>query len=93
MEAATGEHHVHGLGYCIGGTLLGVALGYLAGIDDPRFKTATMLTAQVDFSEHNRISRSSSTRNSLDNLDQMMGEKGYLDSQAMFYDLQHAAGE
>jgi len=46
VEAATGEHEVHGLGYCIGGTLVGVALGYLAGIGDQRFKTATMFTAQ-----------------------------------------------
>ncbi|MCB1598058.1 MAG: class I poly(R)-hydroxyalkanoic acid synthase, partial [Gammaproteobacteria bacterium] len=51
IEAATGEHEVSAVGYCIGGTMLGVALGYLAGIGDQRIKTATMLTAQVDFSE------------------------------------------
>jgi polyhydroxyalkanoate synthase len=32
IEAATGEHEVSAVGYCIGGTMLAVALGYLAGI-------------------------------------------------------------
>ncbi len=83
VEAATGEHQVHGVGYCLGGTLLGVALGYLAGIDDPRFKTATMLAAQVDFSEPGDLAVFIDEQQ-LDNLDQMMAEKGYLDGQAMF---------
>jgi polyhydroxyalkanoate synthase len=83
VEAATGEHEVHGLGYCIGGTLVGVALGYLAGIDDQRLKTATMFTAQVDFSEPGDLAVFIDEKQ-LDNLDQMMGEKGYLDAQAMF---------
>ncbi len=83
VEVATGEHQVHGLGYCIGGTLLGVALGYFAGIDDQRFKTATMFTAQVDFSEPGDLSVFVDEKQ-LDSLDQMMGEKGYLEAQAMF---------
>jgi len=83
VEAATGEHQVHGLGYCIGGTLLGVALGYLAGINDQRFKTATMFTAQVDFSEPGDLAVFIDEKQ-LDSLDRMMGEKGYLEAQAMF---------
>jgi len=83
VEAATGEHEVHGLGYCIGGTLIGVALGYLAGIGDQRLKTATMFTAQVDFSEPGDLAVFIDEKQ-LDNLDQMMGEKGYLEAQAMF---------
>jgi len=83
VEAATGEHQVHGLGYCIGGTLLGVALGYFTGMGDQRFKTATMLTAQVDFSEPGDLAVFID-ETQLDSLDQMMGEKGYLEAQAMF---------
>ena len=83
VEAATGEHEVHGLGYCIGGTLIGVALGYLAGIGDQRLKTATMFTAQVDFSEPGDLAVFIDEKQ-LDSLDQMMGEKGYLEAQAMF---------
>jgi len=83
VEAATGEHEAHGLGYCIGGTLIGVALGYLAGIGDQRLKTATMFTAQVDFSEPGDLAVFIDEKQ-LDSLDQMMGEKGYLESEAMF---------
>jgi polyhydroxyalkanoate synthase len=83
IEAATGEHHVSAVGYCIGGTLLGVALGYLAGIGDERIRAATLFTAQVDFSEPGDLAVFVDEPQ-LDNLDQMMGEKGYLESQAMF---------
>ena len=30
VEAATGEQEVHGIGYCIGGTALSLAMGWLA---------------------------------------------------------------
>src|SRR5213595_1775814 len=30
IERATGEHEVHALGYCVGGTLLSVTLAYMA---------------------------------------------------------------
>ncbi len=83
VEVATGEHEVHGLGYCIGGTLIGVGLGYLAGINDQRLKTATMFTAQVDFSEPGDLAVFIDEKQ-LDNLDRMMGDKGYLEAQAMF---------
>jgi polyhydroxyalkanoate synthase len=83
IEAATGEHEVHGLGYCIGGTLVGVALGYLAGLGDQRLKTATMFTAQVDFSEPGDLAVFIDEKQ-LDNLDRMMEEKGYLEAEAMF---------
>ena len=83
IEAATGEREVSGVGYCIGGTLLGIALGYLAGLGEQRIKAATMFTAQVDFSEPGDLAVFID-ETQLDNLDQMMGEKGYLESQAMF---------
>jgi polyhydroxyalkanoate synthase len=83
IEAATGEHNVSAVGYCIGGTLLAVALGYLAAKGDERIRAATFFTAQVDFSEPGDLAVFVDEPQ-LDNLDQMMGEKGYLDSQAMF---------
>jgi polyhydroxyalkanoate synthase len=83
IEAATGEHNVSAVGYCIGGTLLAVALGYLASKGDERIRAATFFTAQVDFSEPGDLAVFVDEPQ-LDNLDQMMGEKGYLDSQAMF---------
>lgn len=83
IEAATGEREVTALGYCIGGTLLAVALAWLAAKGDQRIKAATFLTAQVDFSEPGDLAVFVDEPQ-LDNLDRMMGDKGYLDAQAMF---------
>ncbi len=42
---------LNALGYCIGGTLLGVMLGYMASKNDSRVSSATFLTTMLDFSE------------------------------------------
>jgi polyhydroxyalkanoate synthase len=83
IETATGEHEVSAVGYCIGGTLLAVALGWLAASGDQRIKAATFFTAQVDFSEPGDLAVFVDEPQ-LDNLDRMMGEKGFLEAQAMF---------
>jgi poly[(R)-3-hydroxyalkanoate] polymerase subunit PhaC len=50
IEKATGERQVNTVGYCVGGTLLAITLGYLAaGGEDGRIASTTLLTAQVDF--------------------------------------------
>jgi polyhydroxyalkanoate synthase subunit PhaC len=49
VETVTGELRVHAIGYCVGGTLLAVTLGYMAAKQDDRFASATFLAAQVDF--------------------------------------------
>src|SRR5215207_7676512 len=49
VEQATGERALHALGYCVGGTLLAATLAYMAATRDSRVKSATFLTAQVDF--------------------------------------------
>ncbi len=46
---ATGERQVNAVGYCVGGTLLAITLGYMAATGDERIASATLLTAQVDF--------------------------------------------
>jgi polyhydroxyalkanoate synthase len=46
---ATGERKVDAVGYCVGGTLLGITLGYMAAKGDDRIASATFLTAQIDF--------------------------------------------
>jgi polyhydroxyalkanoate synthase len=49
IERATGEREVNAVGYCVGGTLLAITLGYLAATGAERIASATLLTAQVDF--------------------------------------------
>jgi polyhydroxyalkanoate synthase len=49
IETATGERKVHTIGYCVGGTLLSIALAYAAATGDDRIKSATLFATQVDF--------------------------------------------
>jgi polyhydroxyalkanoate synthase len=51
VEKATGVHDPNVVGYCIGGTLLGATLAYMAKTGDDRIHSATFWAAQVDFSE------------------------------------------
>ncbi len=83
VEAATGEHEATAIGYCIGGTLLATALAWLAGKGDERVRAATFFAAQVDFSEPGDLAVFIDEQQ-LENLDRMMGEKGYLEGQSMF---------
>ncbi len=49
IKKATGEDKVTAIGYCVGGTLLSVALAYMAAKGDDRIESATLFTTQVDF--------------------------------------------
>ncbi len=49
VAIASGERQVHAVGYCIGGTLLSVTLGYMAATGDDRIVSTTFLTTQIDF--------------------------------------------
>jgi len=51
VEQATGVRDPNVVGYCIGGTLLGSTLSYMAATGDDRVHSATFWAAQVDFSE------------------------------------------
>jgi polyhydroxyalkanoate synthase len=47
----TGEKEVNLIGYCLGGTLLGLTLAYMAAKKDKRVASATFFTTMLDFSE------------------------------------------
>ncbi len=51
VKVQTGASSVNTVGYCIGGTLLGCALAYLAEKKDKSIASATFFTAQHDFTE------------------------------------------
>lgn len=55
IEAATGEHEVNAIGYCLGGTLLSATLGYMAKHKEHRIKTATFLVTLTDFTDSGEL--------------------------------------
>ena len=82
IKRATGVEEVNAIGYCVGGTLLAVALAYMAARGDERIKTATFFTAQVDF-EHAGDLKVFVDEAQISNLEKRMQQKGYLDGRKM----------
>ncbi len=56
VAAVCPRKKVHGVGYCIGGTLLSIAAARLANAGDKRIGSVTLLAAQTDFSEPGELS-------------------------------------
>src|SRR3954454_3818718 len=82
IEAATGEKKVTTIGYCVGGTLLAVALAYMAAQRDDRIESATFLTTQVDFADAGDL-QVFADRAMVDAVEEKMAEAGYLDGANM----------
>jgi polyhydroxyalkanoate synthase len=76
------KRKVHGVGYCIGGTLLAIAAATMAQKEDHRLATVTMFAAQTDFSEPGELSVFISPAQ-LAMLEAMMWKKGVLESKQM----------
>jgi polyhydroxyalkanoate synthase len=81
-EIATGEREANLIGYCLGGTLLGAALGYLAGKKDGRVKTATFFVSLLDFSQPGELGVFIDEAQ-VANLEKKMDERGYLEGSEM----------
>ena len=85
MEAvrkATGEDKLNVIGYCLGGTLLGSALAYLAARGEERVGSATFFVALLDFSQPGELGVFIDEEQ-VQNLERRMNERGYLEGSEM----------
>ena len=79
---ATGESEVNAIGYCIGGTLLAMALAWLGARGDRRIRAATFFAAQVDFSDGGEL-RVFTDPSTLALVEGEVERHGYLDGASM----------
>ncbi len=77
VQDATGAPKVNTIGYCIGGTLVAAALGYMAAKNDDRVNAATFFTTQVDFEKAGDL-RVYVDEEQVKWIEGRMEEKGYL---------------
>lgn len=82
VEQATGETDVTAIGYCVGGTLLGVTLAYMAATGDTRIASATFFTTQVDFTEAGEL-LVFVDEEQIASIEQQMSQHGYLEGSRM----------
>jgi len=82
VKEITGSQKVNAVGYCIGGTLLSMALPYLLAKRDETVHSATFFVSLLDFSEVGDISVFIDEPQ-IAYIEGQMMERGYLDSRAM----------
>jgi len=82
VKRETGTDKSNVIGYCVGGTLLGTTLAYLAARGEEPFSSATFFAAQVDFSKAGDLLVFIDDAQ-LKALEEMMAERGYLDAGRM----------
>jgi polyhydroxyalkanoate synthase len=82
VKRETGTDKVNVIGYCVGGTLLGTTLAYLAARGEEPFSSATFFAAQVDFTKAGDLMLFIDDAQ-LKALEEMMAERGYLDGARM----------
>ncbi|MDO6822984.1 alpha/beta hydrolase [Marinobacter sp. 1_MG-2023] len=82
IEQATGERELNTVGYCIGGTLLGCTLAWLAARKDNRIKSATFLNSMLDFSDVGDL-EVFIDEDAVSKLEKAMDKQGYLEGASM----------
>jgi polyhydroxyalkanoate synthase len=82
VHRETGLEQCNVLGYCVGGTLLGTTLAWLASRGETPFNSVTFLTTQVDFSKAGDLLLFTEDQQ-LEDLEEVMKERGFLDGSRM----------
>jgi polyhydroxyalkanoate synthase subunit PhaC len=73
---------IHGVGYCLGGTLLAMAVALLGRQKNNALETVTLLASQVDFHEPGELGLFID-ESQIAYIEDMMWERGYLDGKQM----------
>ncbi len=79
---AAGENRINIIGYCLGGTLLGATLAWMAEKGDLRAASATFLASLLDFSIPGELGVFIDEEQ-VENLERRMQERGYLEGSEM----------
>lgn len=82
VTQATGEKEINAVGYCLAGTLLSSALAYMKAKGDTRIKSATFLTALVDFKDAGDL-KIFVDESQLQDIEAKMEKRGFLDGSEM----------
>ena len=82
IEAATGEHEINAIGYCLGGTMLAATMAYLAAKGDNRVVSATNFVTLTDFSEVGDMAVFIDDEQ-ISSVEKRMAEHGYLEASDM----------
>jgi polyhydroxyalkanoate synthase len=82
VERATGESKINVIGYCLGGTLLGCTLAYLAARGEDRVACATFFVSLLDFSQPGELGVFID-EGQVTNLEKKMNERGFLEGSEM----------
>ena len=76
VNAVLPERKIHGVGYCLGGTLLSIAAAAMARDGDDRLTSLTLFASETDFEEPGELGQVSF-------LEDLMWQQGYLDKWQM----------
>jgi len=83
IEQATGENKVNFIGYCLGGTLLGATLGFLAQKNQiAKVNSATFFVSLLDFSAPGELGVFIDEAQ-VESLEKRMNERGFLEGSEM----------